>query len=125
MGTWGAGIFDNDEAREYLDEIMQQLVSKIRNFYELEGQQDEFGQDYFTHENASGYMLPSIDILITLCQRYHTKVDLSPDEIAGWKEKLLRYFDDHVEYLGKKEYVVARRMVIDNTFDELIALCWN
>src|SRR5262249_13435520 len=73
-------------------------------------------------------MVPTLDVLITLCQQYNTFLDLRPETAENWKLRNLQLYDREIDEWGpKSDYKVKRREVITSTFDRLIELThqWN
>ena len=62
MGTWGAGNFASDAA---LDLIAHQVRRYITLINEIFADEDRFRLD----EDAEGELMPSVEILILMCER--------------------------------------------------------
>lgn len=116
MGTWGCGNFDNDEAMDYVSELVEQfaeLVDKILADEEGASNLDDAGE---------GQLMPTVEIITMLCE----KAGVSPpgeERVQHWKEAYLVIFDAQIAAMEPVEdYEEERREVISATFDRLLAL---
>ena len=115
MGTWGMGIFESDDAGEFLDKIIEELVIKIRG--------------HFTKSNhhsfmfyASHQIIPAIDIIITLVTHYESSPIVDVAEAKNWKEEYLKIFDEQMPIQSTEEDFAERRQIVVEVFDKLIKL---
>ena len=75
---------------------------------------------FLLDEDAEGELMPSVEILILLCE--HCNGVLPEDlDVAAWKQRYLAMYDVQINGLdpvpGHKE---ERRAVIESTFDRLL-----
>lgn len=118
MGVWGAGNFDNDMAGEFLDDVTLQLVKNIEDAVALHNQNNLDLDEHF-----DGLVMPSIDVLVTLCTHYQVSPMVDETKIREWKSLFMSYYDVTIDQYGAKEpYKQNRRKVIDDTFDKLADL---
>lgn len=118
MGAWGEGNFDNDAAGDFLDQIILQLKEKIVKSLSI-GAVSSFDLD----EDGDAQVMASMDILVTLCTNYKKSPPVEVSAIEQWKLKYLNIYDEVIDLYGAKEpYKHNRRKVIEDTFDQLIAL---
>jgi hypothetical protein len=113
MGTWGAGNFANDAALDFIGHEIDRYITLINEIF---ADEDRFRLD----EDAEGELMPSVEILIVLCERCAGILPTGLD-IAAWKQRYLEMYDAQIDGLapvpGHKE---ERRAVIETTFDRLL-----
>lgn len=124
MVTWGAGNLDSDDAGEYLDSLMKQLVKTIEaclgGKYVMYPSDDD---DDILGACGESMLMPSVDILALLCENYAVPLPVTEVVVQGWKDQYLRIFDRHINRYGiKPDFKVRRRRVIETTFDRLLGL---
>src|SRR5262245_49720138 len=110
MGEMATDNFDNDEAVEYLAEIVELLSERI----------DEILADKKRRrldDQGEGRLMPSVELIALLCERY----DGTPPKektVHKWRERYLKVYDEQIDDLaappGFKE---ARRKAIEKTFE--------
>lgn len=116
MGVWGAGNFDNDMAGEFLDELKMQLIRNVEEAI-------SHNMDIDLDEQFDGLVMPSVDVLITICEQYEVSPMLDTTKVTQWKKFFLSYYNTTIDQYGAKEpYKQNRRKVIEQTFDKLEAL---
>lgn len=110
MGTWDTGIFDNDDALDFVGEIMEDLQQRVDGWFEEE--EPDFGE-------GEGVVPPAVYImhlLSTNCGAAPPK----PDVIAKWKSEYLKVFDEQIEDMGAEEgFISSRRETISRAFKDL------
>jgi hypothetical protein len=113
MGTAGAGVFENDAAMDARDDVANHITAAIEDFLSAA----TFGVEDTESVVAYVALLTS---LIETCQASGP----SPQEAAGWRDKVLEVFDSEIDELepapGFKE---ERRTVIVATFEHFLAAC--
>ncbi len=115
MHTWAAGNFDNDDAMDYLGEVIELLSERV----------DEILADKRRRrldEEGEGRLMPSVELIALLCERYNVR---PPREktIHKWREKYLKVFDGEIDGLDPKPgYKDERRKTIEKTFEWLESL---
>jgi hypothetical protein len=114
MGTWGAGTFDSDGASDFIFEQTDRYVALINEIFADEEYR------FLLDEDAEAELMPSVEILILLCERCNGVLPEGLD-IGAWKQRYLAMYDDQSDRLepvaGFKE---ERRAVIEKTFDRLL-----
>lgn len=114
MGTWGAGNFDRDAAMDWVDELVDQNLTAIR---EAMAEPSNLEPDEW-----DGTVVPCR--LETLCVLDEAGVPVSwPDttEIEAWKVTFLGVWEATIDDLGPTdEYRTERRVVLEATFDRAI-----
>lgn len=115
MGTWGAGNFDNDGAKDYMDEVIAKFSLDIENCL-LDKTRSAIDED------GEAILMPNVAIITVLCQH----CEVAPpklERIRNWKQSYLEIYDAQADDLFfKSEAKDARRLVIEKTFQELEAL---
>lgn len=118
MGTWGAGNFDSDDSREFLDETIEKFHKTIEDCL-----QPENFEVFFLEHFGEPMLMPTVDMIVTLCEHYHSSPRLEVEKVNYWKELYLRVYDETVDTFGPKaEWKINRRKVIEDTFNKLEAL---
>lgn len=113
MGTWGPGHFENDAAREYLSDLLEDLEQRVEESFE--GDYEDWSLD----EGGEEYVMPTIAIIEAMCREFHAPPP-RPETVAGWRDKYLEIFDAQIDDLAPAEdYKTARRQVIAATFASL------
>jgi hypothetical protein len=114
MGTWGAGNFDSDDAREYLDSVMKQMVSLIENYLGTKPTQE------CDFDALEGKLLPSVDILITLSKHYQEPLNVELKTVQQWRKRILVIYDETIDTLDPKDdFKIDKRRTVEDTFQEL------
>jgi hypothetical protein len=113
MGTWGFGNFESDAALDFVDEQIDRFVAIITEVFADE-------QRSLLDEDAEGQLMPSVEILILLCE--HSSAALPKEiDVAAWKRRYLELYDAQIDGLSAAPgYKEARRAVIESTFDRLL-----
>ena len=118
MGTWGAGIYENDSTRDYADGIINYFVNVIRDIMKW---------DYkLLHPSMtqSDILMCHIDLLIAICSKdnlYNALPDTA--EIKKWKTKYLEVWEYCINDCDvENDYKTKRHSVINNRFNTLLAL---
>ncbi len=128
MGTWGPGNFENDESRDYLYELIGQLIERIETCLSSLAHPSE--RDAFTGSLDCGeeLLMPNIDIICLLCEHYRTSPGIELEQVIRWRDQYLAAYDEHIDAYGAKpEYKRKRRQVIVETFEKLqgIVTLWS
>jgi hypothetical protein len=114
MGTWGAGNFDNDGARDWLGEVMTRLEREIDACLATPGRAD-------LDEDGEGVLMPTVAILTVLAEHCDAPPPVAVT-VRTWRAAYLAIFDDQIDDLepapGFKD---ERRQVIEATFAKLEA----
>jgi predicted DNA-binding WGR domain protein len=113
MGTWDSGNFDNDQALDFLGELMDQLSGRIGEW---------FGSDSPDLADGEGEVIPALAVIQLLTQNCGAAPP-KPEQLAAWKKRYLAIFDEQIqEYGGEPKFITARRQTIVNTFTGLESL---
>lgn len=115
MNIWGTGIFENDEAADYLDGLVDGLISEadeiVRN--SKRAALDQEGETAF---------MPLAGIILTLCDHLGAAPP-EPKTAAEWKDRYLQIFDEQIdEYVPDEDFQTARRAEVEETLSELLRL---
>src|SRR5262245_53002353 len=86
--------FGNDGARQYLDVTIAKLVATIK---EIIADPERLEPD----EDGESLLMPSIDILAVLCERYNAAPP-RPATVRQWHEKYLLAFDQGIDAVKPK-----------------------
>src|SRR6476646_1436739 len=114
MGTWGAGNFDSDGAFDFIDEQIDRYITLVTEI--CADEEYRFRLD----EDAEAELMPSIELLIFLCEHCGGVLPTGLD-IAAWKQRYLAMYDADINYLEPSpEIKEERRAVIERTFDRLL-----
>ena len=84
MGTWGAGIYENDSTRDYIDGIIDNISNAVRDIVK---------RDYtLLHAGMpqSDLFMCYIDLLNAICSRHDLHTSLPDAEVVRkWKAKYM------------------------------------
>ncbi len=112
MGTWGNGTFENDAALDFINEQIDRYIRLIEAIF---GDEQRFQLD----EDAEGMLIPSVEILLALCEHCHGVLPETLD-IGAWKTRYLEMFDSQIDALEPTPaFKQERRTVVAATFDKL------
>lgn len=114
MGTWGAGILENDAASDFFQEHIERMMMEIRMTMRCY-MQIHAGSYY-------GEVIPAmIAVLTELCGFHFTVLDT--DELIRWKRIFMERWRNTIDDTEPTaEYRKERERVLTETFDKLIAL---
>lgn len=116
MGTWAAGNFDNDQALDYMGELMDQLTKTVIGSFEKPAGLEDGGE---------AELMPSVAVIKILSEECGAAPP-KPNEVEDWRSKYLAIYDAEIDGLGaKSDYKIDRRKVIDETFADLIKVANN
>lgn len=118
MGTWGTGHFENDDAGQFLDAVIQQLHMAVEDCLSP----NNLGSETFLEYHGNATMMPALDVLITLCERYSIHPQLDEQTVYHWKAAFLQRYDDTVHNAYPAQYIPDRRHLIEQTFNKLAFL---
>ncbi|HEX2621704.1 MAG TPA: DUF4259 domain-containing protein [Phototrophicaceae bacterium] len=128
MGTWGPGNFDSDNACEYLDQLLDQLIQNIEKIMtELAGENPFYAME----EYGDQIMMPALDVVLTLSRHYDERPHLESKQIELWRDTYLDIYDRSIHPSGVKpdfdqlpedDYSKQRRLIIMDTFNQLKAI---
>ncbi len=109
MAAFSDENFGNDGAMDYLAMLTARLLATIT---EILSNPDRLEPD----EDGESMFMPSVEVLALLCERYGAAPP-KPATVKQWHVRYIQAFDQGYDRLeGSKEFKVARRKVIENTF---------
>ncbi len=120
MGTWGVGVFENDDALDFVADMMDDLFKTIETFFA--------GEEPSYIEEGEGEIIPRIKMMSMLARLGREAGDpiirCAPPEqatIEQWRTSYLAGFEEEIDdYDPDDEYRDARRAEIEAVFEELI-----
>ena len=114
MGTWGAGPFENDNAREYLDSVLEKFFTEIQEEFEEVKSIDPIVFLY----HGDHKFIPALDIYTTLLIEYDGYPELELDTFKQWKTV---YFDifDRDDAVNPPKFKEERRTAVMEVFNRL------
>ena len=118
MGTWGPGNFDKDSAGEFLDGLYDELIRIVRACIESNRVHQP---DWFFEVYGEPRMMPTIDVIMALVNKYDIAPNVTIEEVTRWKNTYLTIYDKVIDNYAKTEHKKARREIIEKTFNDLIA----
>ncbi|MBD2766876.1 DUF4259 domain-containing protein [Hymenobacter sp. BT664] len=114
MGTWGSGNFDSDDALDYLSDIANPLVEKLMEVVE--------NPELADADEESNHCMAAVEIL-TMLSQYYSDTRLNPQFVADCRRTVLTQWDETIDELDPDpDYKVARRQVMEQSFDKLLAV---
>lgn len=119
MSTWGAGVFENDDALEFVADSMDDMYKAIEEFFNQEE------PNYI--EDGEGVIVPRIALMTMMAKIGRLANDpivrCAPPEhetISAWRKQYLKGFDGQIDdFEPDEDYAIARRKALENVFDEL------
>lgn len=119
MATWGVGVFENDDALDFVADTMDDMYKVVEEFFH----QDE--PNYI--EDGEGIIIPRLKLMVMMAkigrEVHDPIIRCAPPEkptIQHWREKYLSGFDAQIDqYEPEEEYKTERRRVIESVFDNL------
>lgn len=114
MGTWDAGIFDNDCAMDHVcaftGKMIEEIDEAVANPSELEC--DEYWGDA---------MRAHIEMLLLLQRDAHGLLP-EPEKAILWRDTYMNIWDGYIDKLQPKpDYKIKRRAILVSLFDRLIS----
>jgi hypothetical protein len=117
MGIWGTGNFDRDDALDVLASLYDHIVKEIRDTFA------EDSEETIYDDLGESHIIPHIDIISTLVERYKSSPYITTEEARKWKQDYLTTFDNNIhQYSDSPEYITERREVVIETFDKLLSV---
>ncbi len=118
MGSWGNGIFESDNAKDYVADIIDDFIEEIEDAIATI-------QDKNTYAEYDEALLVLVSLIEAICQ----KVGSAPperDAVVRWKKRYLEAFDQY----GPEQWISlnsihARRKEIVKCFQSLIDISVN
>jgi hypothetical protein len=123
MGTWGAGNFDDDVARDYLVDVIARFEQFIERILAGDIPEEAMGMDNVL-DAGEHCLLPTVEIMSALHESLGSDYLPRPETVERWAES----YPGQVEPLLKKLdpagyerwYVPERRPVVVATFERLL-----
>lgn len=136
MGIWGMGIFANDGALDFLDEVVNDFARRTSTALGLEIRGDDVIEVKSLAQieiaDIDHIVLPSVAILVRLCGASDSRRDpvntwsATPPAsrvVRAWREQALAAFAANVRNdMTSADYRDERPAMIKQAFDELEAL---
>ena len=136
MGIWGMGIFANDGALDFLDEVVNDFARRTSTALGLEIRGDDVIEVKSLAQieiaDIDHIVLPSVAIFVRLCGASDSRRDpvntwsATPPAtrvVRAWREQALAAFAANVRNdMTSADYRDGRPAVIKQAFDELEAL---
>mgnify|MGYP000554002380 CR=1 FL=1 len=112
MGTWGSENFENDQALDFLNKFIENILADITDgMVNLEKRQSISYADEYK-------LIPLFDIYITICIKYDAIPSIDLDTLKGWQAQYLTFFDKDTT-MYPETFKQERREAIVNTFERL------
>jgi hypothetical protein len=125
MGTWDAGNFDNDAARNFLVLLMERWIPIINEALagEVPPEAARMGMGPGL-ELIEGCVMPTVELFIATIEHVEGAEYLpTPRKIAGWSELALASYDAEIDGFDPgEEFKAKRRRVIAGTFARPLAI---
>jgi hypothetical protein len=124
MGVWGAGTFDSDISRTFLEVFVYQWERLIEALLagDTPGEAAEFRCD-LRLETCEACLMPTIEVLLTVAERLDPDYLPAVATVERWRAQYLDLFDREIGALGDVPgFAEERREVIEATFGRLLSL---
>jgi hypothetical protein len=111
VGTWGAGPFSNDSAKDFVADVRDGVVSKIESFV-AEPQIDDGFDEAFA-------ALALLNAIVVASDCYLPP----PEDVERWRAAFLTCFDEQVDSLSPDaKYKRDHRLALVAALDQLTKL---
>ena len=114
MGTWGSGMFDSDNAQDYLDIFLSNLFLEIHEKFESF---HRIAPEEFLDQGDRTF-LPALDIYTTLLIEYDGAPKLELEVFKKWRTFYFDIFDKD-DTINRPSFKKDRREAIEELFDKL------
>lgn len=116
MGTWGTRNFDNDSAGDFYLQFIERMMMEIR--LTMKNELRIHAGNYW------GDVIPCmIDLIRVIAEQDFHCLDLDTEEFKRWKQTFMdRWRMTIYECNPDEEYRKEREQVLNDTFDNLIAV---
>lgn len=117
MGAWGSGNFDDDAAADHLSIVTDKLITEIEEAFKDESELEP--DEYW------GVAVPcNLELLLLIHkQGYVGSMLPSLEQLITWKKVYMDVWDRCIDGLEPKpEHKKNRRMILLDTFDNLIEI---
>ena len=119
MGTWGPGVFQNDDALEFADSLAEDFYARIEEFFA----EDE--PEFFDY--GEGEIIPRLALFTHLSRLAYDAVDpvgrCAPPQleiVREWKRRYLEGFDAGIDqFESDPDYKRERRSLVVGVFEDL------
>lgn len=111
MGTWGPGVYENDDALNYVGHASDQILRDIASMILHESDDD-------------GEIVAAIDILFKIDPDVLPRFDLK--RVVAWRDRCLDEFDAWVALQQNarerdRKYALERRVVLAQTLNRFVS----
>jgi hypothetical protein len=121
MSIWGTGNLENDNAADFMGEIIHQMYTIVKSNLT----QEKVDAGGFLERVGEAQVIPAIVTFMALHKQLNIGVaEFEDEDIEDWKKLYLHAYDKEIYSLFHPEdaFVKERREVIVKTFDELAAI---
>ncbi len=120
MGTWNVGNFDNDEALDYVCELMEQLQGRVNQWFA--NAEPDIG------DGGEGVVVPTVAIMHLLTENCNAAPP-KHSQVTKWAERYLELYEAQIGDLSAdEEFRKKRKQAIEATFNRLLETSkayWN
>jgi hypothetical protein len=124
MGRWGSGNFDDDMARDFLNDLVARLERFIERILAGDYPEDAMGLSSLL-DAGECCLIPTVEIIITLHERLESEYLPKPEAVARWSRDYLERIEQalcETDPAILPWYRQDRRPVIVDTFKRLLML---
>jgi len=115
MGAWGEGIFENDNAMDFLGDFIDEFEDSFESYFS-----EPIEDDIDFSINYEGSVGPLITLLNVICKNTPASPP-EPEKITKWKQMFFKEFDKYTVESWGKESSGIRKKLFEKEFDELIS----
>lgn len=125
MGRWGEGNFDDDLARDHLNNIIAGHEQYIERIFSGDTPEQLAKMDFF--DMGESYLVPTVDIILALHKAFNSDYLPKPSVVLTWKNEYIKRINEILNDVlpdpGSQEWFQNdRRPVIESTFNNLLEL---
>ncbi|MBX9691312.1 MAG: WGR domain-containing protein, partial [Cyanobacteria bacterium] len=111
MGTWNVGNFDNDEALDYVCELMEQLQARVDQWFAVD--EPDIG------DGGEGVVMPTVAIMHLLAENCNAAPP-KQNQVSKWSERYVELYGAQIDELSEdEEFKKQRKLAIQVTFKKL------
>ena len=109
MGSWGAGLWDNDSALDYIDNLVERIITDLET--DLATVSDG------VLERMAG---PCVSLLATLVEQYRCTSAITMERVAIWRGKASSWLAEVIaSESSDQEAWIAYKQSFDAEFERL------
>jgi hypothetical protein len=124
MGRWGPGNFDDDIARDFLNDIIARSERFIERVLAGDYPKEAMGLTSLV-DAGECCLVPTVEVIIALHERLGSEYLPEPETVARWSRDYLDRLEQALQETDPKVlawYREERRPVIVDTFNRLLRL---